>query len=304
MTRRAAPEAVPPAGARWALAEGDEIAPGRTALRRLGGGHRYEAYLAFDDRLNAIVVAKVVRPHLVDEVQTLAGLAGEAEMLSRLDHPVVVRSFDAVLGGPRPHLVLEHLEGPRLSSLIRRHGALAPEQLVPLAIQVASALHYLAGEGVVHLDIKPANIIMSAPPRLIDLSVALTLGDAARLDRPIGTDGYMAPEQCDPQELGPVGPAADVWGLGVTLYRAASGDRPFPKPETEPRDPAARWPQLTREPAPLGGRLPSVVADPIMACLAADPAARPAAREVAEALEPVLGLQPKPRLSALKPRWR
>jgi serine/threonine protein kinase len=229
---------------RWRLGEGDEIVPGRHALRRLGGGHRYEAYLAFDDHLHAIVVAKLVRPHRVDDDHTLAALAAEAEMLARLDHPVILRGFDAVLDGPRPHLVLEHLEGPRLSTLIRRHGPLQPEQLIPLALQVCSALHYLFAEAVVHLDIKPANTIMSGPPRLIDLSVALSLRDAAALERPIGTDAYMAPEQCLPEQLGPVGSPADVWGLGATLYRAATGSRPFPGADPESEDPQERWPQL------------------------------------------------------------
>ena len=286
---------------KWGLAEGDEIVPGRTALERLGGGHRYEAYLAFDERLHAIVVAKLVRPHLVDDEHTLAGLAGEVAMLRRLDHPVILRSFGAELGGPRPHLVLEHLEGPRLSSLLRRHGPLPPEQLVPLALQLCSALHYLAAEGVVHLDLKPANTIMSGPPRLIDFSVAISSVEAAALSRPIGTDPYMAPEQCDPVALGPVGPAADIFGLGATLYRAATGKRPFPAADRDSGDPVARWPQL--EQSPSAAPLPAAVADPILACLARDPRDRPGPAALADALEPVLRAQAKPRLSGLKPRW-
>ncbi len=286
---------------KWGLAEGDEIVPGRSALRRLGGGNHYEAYLAFDERLHAIVVAKLVRPHLVEDPRTLSGLAAEAAMLDRLDHPVIVRAFDAVLEGPRPHLVLEHLEGPRLSTLIRRYGPLPPEQLIPLALQLCSAIHYLAAEGVVHLDLKPANTIMTGPPRLIDLSVALDVDAAARLDRPIGTDSYMAPEQCDPAGRGPVGPPADVWGLGATLYRAASGERPFPGADKEADDPLERWPQLTAAPDP--DRLPAAVADPILACLRPDPSERALPAEVAESLEPVLRAQSKPRLSGLKPRW-
>lgn len=285
----------------WRLDEGDEVAPGRSALKRLGGGHRYEAYLAFDEHLHSIVVVKLVRPHLVDEPHTLAGLRAEAAMLDRLSHPVILRGFDAVLEGPRPHLVLEHLEGPRLSSLVRRHGPLQPEQLIPLALQLCSALHYMAAENVAHLDLKPANTIMSGPPRLIDLSVAMSLEEAASLDRPIGTDTYMAPEQCLPGERGIVGPAADVWGLGATLYRAATGERPFPKGDPESGDPVARWPQL--EIAPDPARLPPALAGPVLSCLAPEPADRPAAAELIDAFEPVLRSQAKPRLSGLKPRW-
>lgn len=287
---------------RWRLEEGDEIARGRHALKRLGGGHNYEAYLAFDDHLHAIVVAKLVRPHLVDDEHTLAGLRAEAEMLGRLDHPVIVRGFDAVLTGPRPHLILEHLEGPRLSTLIRRYGPLPVEQLVPLGLQLCSAIHYLAAEGLLHLDLKPANTIMSAPARLIDLSVAQTVAAAAQLRRPIGTDGYMAPEQCLPEQLGPVGAPADVFGLGATLYRAASGRKPFPGAAADSSEPGERWPQLVTGPDP--DPLPENVAEPILACLAHDPVARPTPVELAEALEPVLLAQSKPRLAAFKPRWR
>ena len=286
---------------KWHLREGDEIVPGRHALQRLGGGHAYEAYLAFDDHLHAIVVAKLVRPHRLDDEHTLAALAAEAEMLDRLDHPVILRGFDAVLDGPRPHLVLEHLEGPRLSTLTRHHGPLQPEQLIPLALQLCSALHYLSAEGVVHLDVKPANTIMSGPPRLIDLSVARSLSESAALERPIGTDAYMAPEQCLPEELGPVGSPADVWGLGATLYRAATGQRPFPGADPDSDEPQERWRQLVARPD--AAALPASIAAPVLACLDPEPANRPRAAELGDALEPVLRAQPKPRLSGLKPRW-
>jgi serine/threonine protein kinase len=293
-----------PEESRWGLREGDEIVPGRHVLRRLGGGFRYEAYLAWDDRLYAVVVVKVLRPGLVESERALRGLAEEAEMLGRLDHPVIVRGFDAVLDGPRPHVVLEHLEGPRLSTLIRKYGPLPVEQLVPLAVQLCSALHYLGGEEIVHLDVKPSNIIMGAPPRLIDLSVALTAAECETLAVPVGTDGYMAPEQCDPETLGPVGAPADIWGLGVTLYRAATGERPFSESAGRDAAPEDRWPQLVEEPESLEGRVGPALAEPMMSCLAREPEARPRPDELAAVLEPILGALPKPRLSRLKPRIR
>jgi serine/threonine protein kinase len=291
---------VPPE--RWGLAEGDQIVPGRHALKRLGGGYRYEAYLAWDDHLHAIVVVKVLRPHLVGDERALRDLAHEAELLDALNHPVLLRSFGAVLDGPRPHLVLEHLEGPRLSTLVRRYGPLPLEQLIPLAVQLCSVLHYMAGEGYVHLDVKPSNIIMGAPPRLIDLSVARSVDAAARLERPVGTDAYMAPEQCRPVELGPVGTAADVWGLGATLHRAATGDRAFPDPDPEATEPERRWPQLVVAPSPALGRVPATVATRLVACLGFEPGERPQPAELAGELEPLLEALPKPRLSRLKPR--
>ncbi len=115
-----------PTESKWGFQEGDLIAPGRGAVKLLGGGYRYEAYLAWDDELQSLVVVKVVRPGLVEDRHTLDGLKDEVEMLERLNHPVLVRSFGADLEGPRPHVVLEHLEGPRLSTLFRRYGPLPP----------------------------------------------------------------------------------------------------------------------------------------------------------------------------------
>ena len=157
-------------------------------MRRLGGGERYESMLAWDERRYALVVVKVLRPHLVGERDALDGLAAEAAMLERLRHPVLLRSFEAVLDGPRPAVVLEHLEGPRLSTLIRKYGPVEREQLLPLGLQLFSAIHYLAGEGVVHLDVKPSNVIMGAPARLIDLSVARPLASLRPGSGRIGTD--------------------------------------------------------------------------------------------------------------------
>jgi serine/threonine protein kinase len=294
----------PPTESKWGLRQGDEIAPGLRAIKRLGGGFRYEAYLAWDDRLHSLVVVKVVRPGLVEDRRTLAGLESEIRMLGRLSHPVLLRSFGSDLSGPRPHLVLEHLEGPRLSTLLRKYGPLPSEQLLPLALQLCAAIHYMTGAGVVHLDIKPSNIIMGAPPRLIDLSVARTVEECPRVHSPIGTDSYMAPEQCEPAARGPIGPAADVYGLGVTLYRAATGERPFSEPAEEPSSPHERWPQLVEEPRPIQARLAEPVSRTIAACLADDPRARPTPAQVAAELEPVLAALPAPRISKLKPRLR
>ena len=116
----------------WGLQEGDEIAPGRTVLRRIGGGRRYEAMLVWDEHRLAVLVAKVLRPDQATDPGALHDLEREADLLARLAHPVVVRGFGAVLDGRFPHLVLEHLDGPTLDELLARDGALALEQLLPL----------------------------------------------------------------------------------------------------------------------------------------------------------------------------
>jgi serine/threonine protein kinase len=285
---------------RWDFAEGDEIAPGRHAVRPLGGGRRYEAYLAWDDRLHALVVVKVIRPAQVDDPGTLAGMAGEADALAALAHPSIVRCFDAVLEGERPHLVLELLDGPRLSTLERRYGIVV-EQVLPLALHLCSALHYLEAEGWVHLDVKPRNIIMSSTPKLIDLSIARRVEEASLVTSPPGTDAYMSPEQCDPARFGEIGPRADVWGLGVTLYEALARERPFPDGDRDAAELAGRFPQITARPHPLPHDVPAPVADVVLACLRPDPGARPSPAEVAEAIEPVAALLPLPRIGRFRP---
>jgi serine/threonine protein kinase len=266
--------------------EGDEIAPGRTVLRQIGGGRRYEVFLVWDDHRLAVLVAKVLRPDQASDVAGLRDLGREAETLARLSHPAIVRGYDAVTDSRFPHLLIEHLEGPTLRDLIERDGALSVEQALPLGLHVAAALHYLAGEGMVHLDVKPDNVVMGAPPRLIDLSVSRPMGEAARLRTPVGTDGYMAPEQCDPGR-DPIGPPADVFGLAATLWHAVGGRRPFP------RDGDDRFPQLTRDPDPLPRRVPKQLAALLRAGLDRDPAARPTAAELAHGFEPLVAALPR-----------
>jgi eukaryotic-like serine/threonine-protein kinase len=284
----------------WGFREGEEIVPRVHALRLLGGGRRHEAYLAWHDDMLALVVVKILRPDRVEEEASLRMLAAEARALETLVHPVIVRGFGGVLDGPRPHLILEFLEGPRLSTLIRKYGPLAIEQAVPLATQLCSALHFMAVHGVVHLDVKPKNIIMGAPPRLIDLSVARTLDEAATLDVPVGTDAYMAPEQCEPGVRGTVGSPADVWGLGVTLFQALCGGLPFGEPTED-----ERFPQLHNLRQPFPDEVPPLLAVIVAVCLELEPADRPTAEEAAEALEPLVAALPRrPVIGRLRPRLR
>ena len=270
--------------ASWELSEGEEIAQGRSVLELLGGGNRYEAYLVWDEHLLSPMVAKVIRPDQVENQAALRGLRREAEALDSLAHPVILRGYDAVFDPPHPHVLVEQVDGPTLRHLVRRRGPLAPEQALPLARHMAAALHYMAAEGWVHLDVKPDNIVMGVPPRVIDLSLARTVEHAARVRDHIGTNAFMAPEQCVPD--GDIGPAADVWGLGATLYYAVSGQRPFPKPApTEPDvEPELRFPQLVENVRPWPLRVPDELARPILACLRRSPEERPTATELAAGL--------------------
>ncbi|MBB3044082.1 serine/threonine-protein kinase [Nocardioides soli] len=280
----------------WDFVEGDPITAELTAVRRLGGGSAYEAYLAFDEITYAPVVVKIVRPDQVEDEHSLRGLAREVDALATINHPVVVRGLRHVLSGERPHVVLEQIDGPRLSTLVRRYGPLQEQQYLPLAIEVASALHYLAHLGWVHLDVKPSNVIMGAPARLIDLSVARPVADAARTVR-IGTDAYMSPEQADPDRFGAPSTASDVWGLCATLFEGVAGYRAFDRAHND------ELPQTYDDPYQLPDGVPPEVSKVLYAGLDRDPANRPLPREIAEALEPVLDRQPPVRLGgALRTR--
>jgi serine/threonine protein kinase len=276
----------------WEFPEGHEIAPGRTTLRSLGGGNRYEVYLVWDERRFSVMVAKVLRPDLAEDEHALRGLRREKEALEALAHPVLLRAFDAHTEGGYPHVVVEHLEGPTLRRLIKGNGPLPVEQVLPLGLHVASVIHYMAEEGWVHLDLKPDNLVMGIPPRVIDLSLARTIERAKRLSDYIGTNAYMPPEQCNPR--GDVGPPSDVWGLGATLFHAVAGKTPFRKPRSRDEDASLedRFPQLEDEPRPWPRPVPGPLSDAILACLEKDPARRPTARELALMLQPLVAELP------------
>jgi serine/threonine protein kinase len=281
----------------WEFMEGDEIGTDRQAVRLLGGGRRYEAWLAWDERLRALVVAKLLRPDQASDPAARRTLDAEARMLARLAHPLLVRSFGAEPAGERPQLVLEFVEGPRLSTLIRRYGLIL-EQVLPLALNLCSVLHYLALERVVHLDVKPRNIIMAGSPRLIDLSVARSLDELGALRDRVGTDAYMAPEQCDPERWGEIGPPSDVWGLGVTVNEAFTGDLPYPRP-----GPELAHPQLTHTPAVADG-VPPRLRGLLASCLELRPGDRPTAGELGNALEPFVDALPPPKIGRFRPGGR
>ena len=268
----------------WTVSVGDELVPGRTVQQSLGGGLRYKAFLTWNEDLLAPTVVKILRPDLVGDEGARRSIAKEGALLRTIDHPYFMRLLAADTDGPRPFLELEFLDGPRLSTLLHRHGAFSGDQLYPLGRQLAAAIHYLHKQGLVHLDVKPRNIIMGPVPRLIDLSIARRLDEVATLKSPLGTDAYMAPEQCDRALLRSIGPGTDVWGVGVTLYQAATRQLPYPKGRRDGTGPD-RWPQLVADAEPPPAKVDRRAAEVIMWCLRRDPAQRPSPLQLFEAFD-------------------
>jgi eukaryotic-like serine/threonine-protein kinase len=200
----------------------------------------------------------------------------EAKVLSLLAHPNTVR----FLGLSEPaNLLMEFLEGPTLEDLIYRQPRrrLAISDAIRVAMYIGAALHHIHSAGYLHLDIKPANVIVArgGRPVLYDFGSARQPRERPRLIA--GTNPYIAPEECLKQS---VAPAADVFGLGVTLYEMLTGELPFPLGRH--RD---DFPQTRLAPVPLRRRrrVSAVLDGLVLSCLDRNPATRP----------PIAGLLPR-----------
>lgn len=259
------------------LEPGAVLTPGYRVIRHLARGKALDTYDVWSEERHALCVAKAARPDRIDDAGTRKRLRREGRLLVGMTHPHVVRAYELV-ERPHPVLVLESLTGATLGYVIdTRARPLPPLDLVYLGLQLCSAVRYMHGQGVLHLDLKPSNIISeSGLVKVIDFSVARPPGRG----RPgIGTRQYMSPEQARGGELGA---PADVWGIGAVVFAAATGRRPFYGPDSE-----TEYPQLDQR-APLVGtqrRLPKQLAEIVDACLEPDPGDRPTAEQLFDRLE-------------------
>ena len=248
------------------FAPGRRLAPGVRALRHLNRSRFFDLYEGWCERRACPVVVKAMRPDRRDDRAARAALLREGRLLRRLAHPNIVRGYD-VHAGPRPLVVLEAVGGETLAHLVeRRRRRLGARELGHLGLHLAAAVSYLHGEGILHLDLKPSNIVAEAGrAKVLDLSIARVPG---RVSPGRGTWCNMAPEQA---RGGPIGPAADVWGLGTVLYEAAAGVNPFEEWED------VVHPTLVHRAAPLRShrRLPGGAAGLVDACLEPEPHDRP-----------------------------
>jgi serine/threonine protein kinase len=235
-----------------------------------------DAYDAWCARRACRVVAKTLRPDRRDDARAARALRVEGRRLQRLAHPHLVRAY-AVHDGPPPVVILETLGGETLARLLERRGRLPAAELRILGTQLASAMVYLHAERLLHLDLKPSNIVAAGGlAKVLDLSIA---GPPGPVRAGSGTWCNMAPEQAGG---GHAGPAADAWGIGTVLYEAAAGLNPFAELEE------LEHPQLHHRAAPVRRhrRLPPDVASLIDACLEPEPGDRPLPEELVQRLAP------------------
>ncbi|MFF2235653.1 bifunctional serine/threonine-protein kinase/ABC transporter substrate-binding protein [Streptomyces anulatus] len=252
------------------------VGPYRT-LVRLGAGGMGVVYLARSAG-GALAAVKVIRAEHAEDPGFRARFRREAEAAARITGPWVVPVLGADTEDREPWLATAFVPGPSLAEVVGAGGALPTTTVRALGSRLADALVAVHEAGLIHRDVKPGNVLLALDgPRLIDFGIARHEGATAltTTGAVIGTPGYLAPEQAS---AGPLGPPCDVFSLGCVLVYAATGRRPF----GEGGGAGALFRTIHEEPD-LTGVEPGL-APLIAACLAKDPAARPTASRVRDAL--------------------
>jgi eukaryotic-like serine/threonine-protein kinase len=230
-----------------------------TVRERLGDGGMGEVYLAHDVLLGRDVALKVLREPHAARGEFVERFRREARHAAGLSHPNIVEVYDAgEAADGAPYMAMEYLPGGTLRDRLDMRGALPPRTAAEVALQIAEALAVAHGHGVVHRDIKPENVLVTenGDVKVADFGIARA-SDATVMTQTnlvLGTVRYISPEQAMAR---PVGPASDLYSLGVVLYEMLAGEVPF-----EAEGPiAVAMKHLTQPPVPLRELAPAVPAD-------------------------------------------
>lgn len=257
----------------------DPRLPGLMLLREIGRGGRGTVFRAWQASLKRVVAVKVLTRQLGDNQEYIQRFLREARLASKARHRNIVRAFDINRQGEHTYMVMEYVPGLSLGQVLRNKGKLQPAEALEIGRAVADAIGYAARVGLVHRDVKPDNIMLDTRGRvkLCDLGLARPIGGDG-LTGPMvahGTPAYMAPEAA----LRPdIDAQADVYALGVTLYRTLLGKLPF---ENGDAVEVLRM-HVEEQPRGLdGGELPGAISELIRRMLEKDPARRPNATELA-----------------------
>ncbi|MDR7278884.1 serine/threonine protein kinase [Catenuloplanes atrovinosus] len=214
-----------------------EIAGRYRLLRPLGQGAMGRVWLARDEMLERDVALKEIVPPAGltgDEVQELRERAlREARAIAKVSQSNVVRIFDVLRTGEEPWIVMEYVPSSSLQKEIATNGPISPARAAEIGLRVLGALRAAHAVGVLHRDVKPANVLLGADGRVVltDFGLATATDDPGmtRTGVVMGSPAYLAPERATG---GQVGASADLWSLGASLYAAVEGRAPYTRPSS------------------------------------------------------------------------
>ncbi len=258
----------------------------------IGSGGFASVFRAHDLRLDRDVAVKVLLANGAMDPVIAARFDREARVLAAVSHPNVVAIHDVEPGDPtsgaEPFLVMDLCDGGSLADRLAAapDGRLAPDELVPILVDVASGLDALHAQGIVHRDLKPSNVLLSdGRARIADLGIAAVgPSELTAVGTTVGTLAYLAPEQL----AGEAGsPASDVHALGVIAFLALTGR--MPRSADSVSDVVAASLRPVEPPSAVAPELGPAFDAPIESALLADPASRPTATELAAGLTAALG---------------
>lgn len=244
-------------------------------LERLGAGGMSDVYRARDLMLERSVAIKVLHENYSNDTAFQQRFRQEARAAANLSHPNIVTVHDFGLDHGQLFIVMEHIPGKDLKTILRQRGRYSVEEAIPLMVQACAGIGYAHRAGLVHCDIKPHNMIVTTDGRLkvTDFGIARALSTILpdeRADVVWGSPQYFAPEQAVGE---PPSPASDVYSLGVVMYEVLTGALPFAAPTSEE---LARM-HLESPPIPPSEYvpdIPSALEQIVLKVLAKEPAAR------------------------------
>lgn len=255
----------------------------------IGRGGMATVHRATDLRLARDVAVKLLRPEVSSDRDLAQRFRREALAATVLRHPNIVPCLDTGTDRGQPYLVMELVEGEDLAARLRRGGRLAPSEAARIGLEVARALGVAHVRGIVHRDIKPGNILLASDgrARVTDFGIARLAMDAeaALPGTTLGSIHYFSPEQATGATTTP---ASDVYGLGLVLYEALTGDRPW-SGDTPDAIALARVSATAPSVRTLRPEIPPSLADVVAKALSPEPADRfPSGNAMAVALEPIV----------------
>jgi serine/threonine-protein kinase len=228
-----------------------------------------QVWEATDEVLARRVAVKVLHAHLAADESFITRFRREAVAAARLSHPSIVSIYDTCADDDYEAIVMELVQGSTLRDLLDERKWLEPSQAITIIAEVADALETAHQGGVVHRDVKPANILLSTDGRVLvaDFGIAKAGADLTATNTTLGTAKYLSPEQVEGKT---VDARADVYALGVVLYETLCGRPPF-LADTEAATALARLHQEPMKPRNARAGIPKPVEDVVLRALARDP---------------------------------